>query len=140
MPKVTRYALMTVVLYGLVAAGPAQAWSLTNMFSSGGSASNGKSAPTTKRANSSRRTGSKPSVVDSLTGAPKKLYTNTKALVTPSKKSTSTARQRPDAWKGYSTSQTSSPKPSGIKSWFTPEPAPLPRTVGEWMKQKRIEP
>jgi hypothetical protein len=140
MLKVARYALLTLALYVVALAGPAWAWSITNMFSSGNSTSNTKNIKPAKKANSNRRTASKPGVVDTLTGAPKKLYTNTKAMVTPSKKTTPPARQRSDAWKGYNPPSTSSQKPSGIKNWFTPEPTPLPRTVGEFMKQKRVEP
>ncbi len=78
MLNVVRYALLTVALWVLVLDGPAWAWSPTNMFSSGNSASNGKS---TKKTGSNRRAANKPGVVDTLTAAPKKLYANTKSLV-----------------------------------------------------------
>jgi hypothetical protein len=134
---VARYALLTVALWVLVMEGPAWAWSPTNMFSSGNSASNGKS---TKKTGSNRRAASKPGVVDTLTAAPKKLYTNTKSLVAPSKKPAPPARQRSDTWNSYTPKPPSSQKPSGIKGWLAPEPPPQPRTVGEWMQQKRVEP
>ncbi len=120
----------------LLLAAPARAWSPTDMFSSGNSGSTARSS----KKSTNRRAAPKPGVVDSLTSAPKKIYSNTKALVTPAKKPAPATRQRSDTWKGYSPAPASSTKPSGIKSWFAPEPSPLPRTVGEWMKQKRVEP
>jgi hypothetical protein len=139
MLKAARYALLALALYALTTSGPACAWSITNMFSSGNSPSSTSAKPA-KKSSSNRRQAPKPGVVDTLTGAPKKLYTNTKAMVTPSKKATSATRPRTDTWKPKSAATASTQKPSGIKGWFVPEPAPQPRTVGEWMKQKRVEP
>ena len=144
MLKAARYALLTLALYALTTSGPAWAWSLTNMFSSGnspaGNSSSSTSAKPAKKSSSNRRQAPKPGVVDTLTGAPKKLYTNTKAMVTPSKKAAPATRPRTDTWKPHTAATASNQKPSGIKALFAPEPKPQPRTVGEWMKQKRVEP
>ena len=134
MPTALRLALPVAALVLLLSA-PARAWTPTDMFSSGGS----KQTKTLKKTSRSKAP-AKPGVVDTLTSGPKKLYSSTKALVTPSKKAAAPAtRPRTDTWKNTSTP--GSPKSSTSKSWFAPaEPPPLPRTVGEWMKQKRVEP
>ncbi len=143
MRNVTRVALLTLAVYGssMAAAPWAAGWTVSNPFSSGSSSSTKNKQG--KKVGSARRTASKPGVVETLSSAPKKLYTNTKAMVTPNKptkKPASNSRPRTDTWKTSSAAQQASQKPSGIKGLFAPEPAPLPRTVGEWMKQKRIDP
>ena len=143
--KVARFALATLVSYGLLTAGVASAdWSMSSLLP-GKKASTAAAKPagtkyTTKKTTSSKHPAAKPSVVDNMTAGPKKFYSSAKSMVTPSSKTSAASKKPQNVKRSTSSSAATNPKPSGIKSWFVPEQPPLPRTVGEWMAQKRVEP
>jgi hypothetical protein len=68
-------------------------------------------------------------VVQNLSAGPKKLVTGTKSMFTPasSRKPPKTQYAKPS-------------KPSLWQRLFGPEERQQPRTVGEWMKQPRVQP
>ena len=150
MPHIARYAILAWAVFALLAGSAwADGWPIANVFS----ASNNPSAvKITKKKGLQKSIGkrAKPGMVDTLTSAPKKLYSSTKSMVTPSKKSSGQKsgktgfNSQAGTWGASKASQKSNSqsgqKPSGIKGWLAPEPPPLPRTVGEWMAQKRVDP
>jgi hypothetical protein len=145
--KVARLALSTLVSYALLTAGSACAdgWSMSSLLpgknDSSAAKSSGKTKYSTKKSSASKHPVAKPSVVDNMTAGPKKFYNSAKAMVTPSSQTAANSKGRQNVKRTTSNSSAaSSAKPSGIKSWFVPEQPPLPRTVGEWMAQKRVEP
>jgi hypothetical protein len=78
----------------------------------------------------------KPAVVTKMTNGTRRLVSNTKNMLMPSKpatvrKSGTTAIHKKNATEN---------KPGFFKSWFAPQPPQTPRTIKEWMALKQPKP
>jgi hypothetical protein len=82
------------------------------------------------------QTTSKPAVVSKMTDGTRRLVSNTKSMLMPSKpapvrKSGTTAIHKKNATEN---------KPGFFTSWFAPKPPQTPRTIKEWMALKQPKP